>query len=56
MVGAPSNKLIQQFEVDFAVIGAAAIDEDGALLDFDCREIQAAQAIIANAPCDPGGR
>ena len=31
------------------VIGASAIDEDGALLDFDYREVQAAQAIIANA-------
>ena len=26
-----------------------AIDEEGALLDFDYREVQAAQAIIANA-------
>ena len=32
-----------------AIIGASAIDEDGALLDFDYREVQAAQAIIANA-------
>jgi DeoR family glycerol-3-phosphate regulon repressor len=35
--------------VDYAIIGASAIDEDGALLDFDYREVQAAQAIIANA-------
>jgi DeoR family glycerol-3-phosphate regulon repressor len=35
--------------VDYAVVGASAIDEDGALLDFDYREVQAAQAIIANA-------
>src|SRR6478609_4941906 len=34
---------------DGAVIGASAIDEEGALLDFDYREVQAAQAIIANA-------
>ena len=27
----------------------ATIDEEGALLDFDYREVQAAQAIIANA-------
>jgi len=31
------------------VIGASAIDEDGALLDFDYREVRVAQAIIANA-------
>ena len=28
---------------------SSAIDEEGALLDFDYREVQAAQAIIANA-------
>jgi DeoR family glycerol-3-phosphate regulon repressor len=49
VVGEASNKLIQQFKVDFAVVGASAIDEEGALLDFDYREVQAAQAIIANA-------
>ena len=49
VVGEASNNLIQQFKVDYAVVGASAIDEDGALLDFDYREVQAAQAIIANA-------
>jgi DeoR family transcriptional regulator, glycerol-3-phosphate regulon repressor len=33
---------------DGAVVGSA-IDEEGALLDFDYREVQVAQAIIANA-------
>ena len=49
VVGEASNNLIQQFKVDYAVIGASAIDAEGALLDFDYREVQAAQAIIANA-------
>src|ERR1700749_2543502 len=40
---------IGQFKVDYAIIGASAIDEEGALLDFDYREVQASQAIIANA-------
>ena len=31
------------------MIGASAIDEDGALLDFDYREVRVAQAIIDNA-------
>jgi DeoR family glycerol-3-phosphate regulon repressor len=31
------------------VIGTSAIDHDGALLDFDFREVKVAQAIIANA-------
>ena len=34
---------------DLFIIGASAIDHDGALLDFDFREVKVAQAIIANA-------
>ena len=49
IVGASASELIRQFKVDFAVIGASAIEVDGTLLDFDYREVQAAQAIIANA-------
>jgi len=48
-VGSTATQLIGQFKVDFAIIGASAIDEEGALLDFDYREVQVAQAIIANA-------
>lgn len=49
VIGSAAIDLIGQFKVDFAIIGASAIDEEGALLDFDYREVQAAQAIIANA-------
>lgn len=49
VIGSSANNLIQQFKVDYAIIGASAIDAEGALLDFDYREVQAAQAIIANA-------
>jgi DeoR family glycerol-3-phosphate regulon repressor len=49
VVGSTATHLIGQFKVDYAIIGASAIDEEGALLDFDYREVQAAQAIIANA-------
>lgn len=49
VIGSTAIKLIGQFKVDYAIIGASAIDEEGALLDFDYREVQAAQAIIANA-------
>jgi DeoR family transcriptional regulator, glycerol-3-phosphate regulon repressor len=49
VVGSTATQLISQFKVDYAIIGASAIDEEGALLDFDYREVQAAQAIIANA-------
>ena len=35
IVGEAAVDFIRQFKVDFAVIGVSAIDEDGALLDFD---------------------
>ncbi len=49
IVGEATIDLINQFRVDFAVIGASAIDEDGSLLDFDYREVRVAQAIIRHA-------
>ncbi|WP_404406262.1 DeoR/GlpR family DNA-binding transcription regulator [Pelagibacterium halotolerans] len=49
IVGEAAVDFIRQFKVDYAVIGTSAIDDDGALLDYDFREVKVAQAIIANA-------
>jgi DeoR family transcriptional regulator, glycerol-3-phosphate regulon repressor len=49
IVGEAAVDFINQFKVDFAIIGASAIDLDGSLLDYDFREVKVAQAIIANA-------
>ncbi len=49
IVGEAAVDFIRQFKVDYAVIGASALDPDGALMDFDFREVKVAQAIIANA-------
>lgn len=49
IVGEAAIDFIKQFKVDFAVIGTSAIDDDGALLDFDFREVKVTQAIVANA-------
>jgi len=49
IVGEAAVEFIRQFRVDCAVIGASALDEDGALLDYDHREVSVARAIIANA-------
>ena len=49
IVGEAAVDLIGQFKVDHAVIGASAIDEEGAMLDFDYREVRVAQAIVSNA-------
>ncbi len=49
ITGEATIDFIQQFKVDFGVIGISGIDSDGSLLDFDYREVRVAQAIIANS-------
>jgi DeoR family transcriptional regulator, glycerol-3-phosphate regulon repressor len=49
VVGSPAVDFIKQFKMDYAVIGVSAIDQDGALLDFDYQEVKVSQAIIENA-------
>jgi DeoR family transcriptional regulator, glycerol-3-phosphate regulon repressor len=49
IIGGAAVDFIRQFKVDHAVIGTSAIDEEGALLDFDYREVRVSQAIIGNA-------
>lgn len=49
IMGEATVDFIRQFKVDFAVIGASAIDRDGSILDYDFREVKVSQAIIAQA-------
>ena len=49
IVGDSTTDFIAQFKVDYAIIGVSAIEEDGALLDFDPREVRVAQAMIKHA-------
>ncbi|UCH74290.1 MAG: DeoR/GlpR transcriptional regulator [Rhodospirillales bacterium] len=49
VVGETAVDFMRQFKVDYAIIGASAIDADGSLLDYDYREVKVAQAIIENA-------
>ena len=49
ILGEAAVEFIRQFKVDYAVIGTSAIDSDGALLDYDFREVKVAQAILENA-------
>lgn len=49
IVGEVTLDFINQFRVEYAIIGISGIDLDGALLDFDYREVRVAQAIIANS-------
>ncbi len=49
VVGEAAVEFIRQFKADYAVVGASALDQDGAVLDFDIREVSVARTIIANA-------
>ena len=49
VVGTTTVDFIGQFRVDLAIIGISGIDFDGALLDFDHREVRVAQTILDNA-------
>ncbi|MGH6925421.1 MAG: DeoR/GlpR family DNA-binding transcription regulator [Propylenella sp.] len=46
IVGEAAVEFIRQFKVDYAVIGASAIDEDGSILDYDYREVSVSREII----------
>ena len=49
IIGPLTIDFIQQFKVDYGIIGISGIDTDGALLDFDYREVRAARSIIDNS-------
>jgi len=49
IVGEDAVEFISRFKVDFAVIGASALDADGSILDYDGREVSVARAILRNA-------
>jgi len=49
ITGEATLDLVAQFKLDFAVVGASALDEDGSLLDFDYREVRVSRAILGNA-------
>lgn len=49
VVGDATADFMRRFRVDLAVIGASALDEGGAVLDFDMREVAVAQSIIETA-------
>ena len=49
IVGEDAVAFIARYKVDFAIIGASALDADGAVMDHDPREVSVARAILKNA-------
>lgn len=49
IVGALAMEFIRSFKVDYALIGASAIDRDGGLLDFAIDEVQVTRTLMQHA-------
>lgn len=49
VVGALAMDFLRGFKLDYALIGASAIDAEGTLLDFDMDEVRVSQTIIEQA-------
>ncbi|WP_283179795.1 DeoR/GlpR family DNA-binding transcription regulator [Gemmobacter sp. 24YEA27] len=49
LVGELATQFIEQFKVDYAVIGTSALDLDGDLLDYDLAEVRVSRAILRQA-------
>ncbi len=48
IIGEATVDFVQQFKLDYAIIGTSALDEHGSLLDYDYREVRVTKAILEN--------
>ncbi len=46
LVGDLTTQFIEQFKVDYAIVGCSALDREGDLLDFDLAEVRVSKAIL----------
>ncbi len=49
VIGGEAVEFISRYKVDYSIIGASALDADGAVLDFDAREVSVARAMLKNS-------
>ena len=49
LVGELTTQFIEQFKVDYAIIGTSALDHDGDLLDYDLAEVRVSRSILKQA-------
>lgn len=49
LMGEATVAFIQQFRLDFGILGISAIDNEGSLLDYDFHEVQVKRAIIESS-------
>mgnify|MGYP002777121772 CR=1 FL=1 len=46
LVGELTTQFIEQFKVDYGIIGCSAMDRDGEILDFDMAEVRVSKSIV----------
>ncbi|WP_373777511.1 DeoR/GlpR family transcriptional regulator [Glaesserella sp.] len=49
IIGEATVNFIQQFRLDFGILGISAIDRDGSMLDYDYHEIQVKRALMQSS-------
>lgn len=49
LVGELATQFIEQFKVDYAIIGTSALDLDGDMLDYDLAEVRVSRSILRQA-------
>lgn len=49
IVGQDAVEFLSRYKTDYAIIGTSSMDSDGAIMDFDAREVAVARAILKNA-------
>jgi DeoR family glycerol-3-phosphate regulon repressor len=49
IVGSSAEEFIDNFKLDYAVIGCSAIDDQGEIFDYDLREVRVTRSIIRHA-------
>lgn len=49
IIGEATMAFINQFRLDFGILGISSIDTDGSLLDYDYHEVQVKRAIIESS-------
>ncbi len=49
LVGGMTNRVVEQFKFDYAVLGCSALDHDGEMLDFDTQEVGVSQTALDRA-------
>ncbi len=49
IIGEATLSFIQQFRLDYGILGISSIDQDGYLLDYDYQEVQVKRAIMESS-------